>query len=60
MNNSGVLLEKEMTHEEILNLVDSLVEVGIQDIRFTGGEALTSNYIYDYISYALSKGLQYH
>ncbi len=55
LNNSGVLLEKEMTHEEILNLVDSLVESGIQDIRFTGGEALTSNYIYDYISYALSK-----
>lgn len=57
LNNSGVLLEKEMTHEEILNLVDSLVEAGIQDIRFTGGEALTSNYIYDYISYALSKGV---
>lgn len=57
LNNSGTLLEEEMTSEEIINLIDSLSEAGIQDIRFTGGEALTSNYIYEYISHALSKGI---
>lgn len=57
LNNSGIPEEKQLTLEECYVLVKQLSEAGIQEIRFTGGEPLIFDGIYDLIKFATDLGI---
>lgn len=57
LNNSGIPEENQLTLEECYVLVKQLAEAGIQEIRFTGGEPLIFEGIYDLIKYATDLGI---
>lgn len=57
LNNSGKKLDNQLTDEELIKLVIDLSKCGIQEIRFTGGEPLVYDKIYDLINIATINGV---
>ena len=57
LNNSGIPEKNQLTIEECYYLVDKLSHAGLQEIRFTGGEPLIFDGIYDLIKYATDCGI---
>lgn len=57
LNNSGVAEENQLTIEECYDLITKLSKAGIQEIRFTGGEPLIFNGIYELMKYATEQGI---
>ena len=57
LNNSGEIINNQLTTEEIFNLIKKLAMAGIQEIRFTGGEPLVHKDIYRMIELATNLGI---
>jgi MoaA/NifB/PqqE/SkfB family radical SAM enzyme len=57
LNNSGKIMDNQLTTEEIISLIEKLAKAGIQEIRFTGGEPLTHKDIYKMIETAAKLGI---
>ncbi|MBQ7104512.1 MAG: radical SAM protein [Bacilli bacterium] len=57
LNNSGTRMKDELNKEETETLIRSLAKAGVSEIRFTGGEPLLNENIYDYISLCTKLGL---
>ena len=57
LNNSGIKQKDELTKEDLLNLIKKFSSLGVQEIRFTGGEPLLFNGIYDLIKFATEEGI---
>lgn len=57
LNNSGMKQKDELTKDELLKLIKKLSSLGVQEIRFTGGEPLLFNGIYDLIKFATEEGI---
>ena len=57
LNNSGIKQKDELTKDELLKLIKKLSSLGVQEIRFTGGEPLLFNGIYDLIRFATEEGI---
>lgn len=57
LNNSGIKQKDELTKEDLLNLIKKFSSLGVQEIRFTGGEPLLFNGIYDLIRFATEEGI---
>ena len=57
LNNSGIKQKDELTKDELLKLIKKLSSLGVQEIRFTGGEPLLFNGIYDLIKFATEEGI---
>jgi len=50
-------MNNQLTKEEIINLIDSLANAGIQEIRYTGGEPLLCPFLDELIEYTTKRGL---
>lgn len=57
LNNSGEIINNQLTTEEIIDLIKKLSNAGIQEIRFTGGEPLVHKDIYKMIKLATKLGI---
>ena len=57
LNNSGNKLSNQLSYEELVKLILDYSKNGIQEIRFTGGEPLVYEYIYDLIKLASDNGI---
>lgn len=57
LNNSGIPEENQLTFEECYDLISKLSKAGLQEIRFTGGEPLIFDGIYDLIKHATNEGI---
>lgn len=57
LNNSGIKQKDELTKEGLLKLIKNFSSHGVQEIRFTGGEPLLFNGIYDLIKFATEEGI---
>ena len=57
LNNSGIKQKDELTKEDLLKLIKNFSSHGVQEIRFTGGEPLLFNGIYDLIRFATEEGI---
>ena len=57
LNNSGKLMINQLNLEELKKLVQDLIDAGIQEIRFTGGEPLMFDGIYELIKLADDNGV---
>lgn len=57
LNNSGIKQKDELTKDELLKLIKNFSSHGVQEIRFTGGEPLLFNGIYDLIKFAIEEGI---
>ena len=57
LNNSGKLMQNQLNLKELKKLVQDLIDAGIQEIRFTGGEPLMFDGIYDLIKLADDNGV---
>lgn len=57
LNNSGIKQKDELTKEDLLKLIKNFSSNGVQEIRFTGGEPLLFNGIYDLIKFATEEGI---
>ena len=57
LNNSGNKIPNQLNDDEIFNLIIEFSKVGMQEIRFTGGEPLVHNKIYEFISLAHKLGM---
>lgn len=57
LNNSGIKQKDELTKEDLLKLIKNFSSHGVQEIRFTGGEPLLFNGIYDLIKFATEEGI---
>lgn len=57
LNNSGIKQKDELTKEDLLKLIKNFSSLGVQEIRFTGGEPLLFNGIYDLIKFATEEGI---
>lgn len=57
LNNSGVPEDNQLTYQECYGLIKELSKAGIQEIRFTGGEPLVFEGIYDLIRFASDNGI---
>lgn len=57
LNNSGKVLDNQLTTEEIFELIKKLSDAGIQEIRFTGGEPLVHKDIYKMMELATRLGI---
>ena len=51
LNNSGIKSNDEIEYDELLRIIKSLIESGIFEIRFTGGEPLLYPQIFDIIKF---------
>jgi len=58
LNNSGKKVDNELTKNEVLDLINELSLSGVQEIRFTGGEPLLFEGIYEIINCANNNGLR--
>lgn len=58
LNSSGHCVANELTKEEVLSLIEELYKCGVQEIRFTGGEPLLFDGIFEAIQLASQKGLK--
>ncbi|MDR2901686.1 MAG: radical SAM protein [Lactobacillales bacterium] len=57
LNSSGNTSKNQLSFDEFLILIDNLADAGLQEIRFTGGEPLLFDKIYDLINFATKKGI---
>ena len=57
LNNSGNKIPNQLNDDEIFNLIIEFSKAGMQEIRFTGGEPLVHNKIYEFISLAHKLGM---
>lgn len=57
LNDSGKQMKDEMTLDELLTLIKTLADLGLQEVRLTGGEPLLFNGIYDLIKISKENGL---
>ena len=57
LNNSGQKLQNQLAFYELQKLVEHLSSGGIQEIRFTGGEPLVYEHIYELIKLATDNGI---
>ena len=57
LNNSGKIMENQLNLEEFKELIKNLSEAGIQEIRFTGGEPIKFEKIYELIQLATKNGI---
>ena len=57
LNNPGNKIPNQLNDDEIFNLIIEFSKVGMQEIRFTGGEPLVHNKIYEFISLAHKLGM---
>lgn len=57
LNDSGKSNKDELSKEEWLDLIDKFSNLGVQEIRFTGGEPLLFSGIYDLIKMATENGI---
>ena len=57
LNNSGEELPNELTQDEFKDLIIDLASRGVQDIRFTGGEPLLYDGIYELLKLASDNGI---
>lgn len=57
LNNSGEIIDNQITSKEIFCLIKKLAIAGIQEIRFTGGEPLVHKDIYKMIELATKLGI---
>lgn len=57
LNNSGSILENQLSYDELRHLILDYAKNGIQEIRFTGGEPLVYKKIYNLISLATENGI---
>lgn len=58
LNNSGTELPEQITKEEVFVLINNLIAAGVQEIRFTGGEPLLFDGIFECIEMATKNGLR--
>ena len=58
LNNSGKQLQRELSDEQRSIIIDDICNIGIQEIRFTGGEPLLASTIFKYISQIRNQGLR--
>lgn len=58
LNNSGKKVDNELTKNEVIDLINKLSLEGVQEIRFTGGEPLLFEGIYEVINCAHNNGLR--
>lgn len=56
-NNSHYKLPDELTHQEILDVNRQAYELGVFEIRYTGGECTTAPYFADIVADARRRGL---
>lgn len=47
---------KELTTDEVKNILDQLCDMNVMDVTFTGGEPFARNDMFDILEYAHSKG----
>ncbi len=57
LNNSGKLIKNQLSIKELRKLVQDLIDSGIQEIRFTGGEPLMFENIYELIKLCDDNGV---
>lgn len=57
LNNSGNKIPNQLNDDEIFNLIIEFSKAGMQEIRFTGGEPLVYNKIYEFIFLAHKLGI---
>ncbi len=57
LNNSGSKQNSQMSFREITELIKELACAGLQEIRFTGGEPLLHQNLYDFIQLTTDLGL---
>ncbi len=57
LNNSGEIINNQLTTEEIFSLIKKLSMAGVQEIRFTGGEPLVHKDIYRMVELATDLGI---
>ena len=57
LNNSGNKIPNQLNDDEIFNLIIEFSKAGMQEIRFTGGEPLVHNKVYEFISLAHKLGM---
>lgn len=57
LNNSGTIKDNELTKDEWISIINKFSNLGVQEIRFTGGEPLLFNGIYELIKYATKNGI---
>lgn len=58
LNNSGKKVDNELTKDEVMDMINKLSLEGVQEIRFTGGEPLLFEGIYEIINCAHNNGLR--
>lgn len=58
LNNSGKKVDNELTKDEVIDMINKLSLEGVQEIRFTGGEPLLFEGIYEIINCAHNNGLR--
>ena len=57
LNNSGNCLQNELSFEELSKIVKDLAENGVQEIRFTGGEPLINDKVYELLKLSSENGI---
>ena len=57
-NNSGIRLAGELSCEEKKEIIKDLRQNGVQEIRFTGGEPLVSQELFELLSFSSRLGLR--
>lgn len=57
LNNSGIVCSNEISYSELIRLINLMIDAGIFEIRFTGGEPLLYSNIYEIIKYCNDNGL---
>ena len=57
LNNSGIKGSNEIEYNELLRIVKLLIQAGIFEIRFTGGEPLLYSKIYDIIKFCTDNNI---
>lgn len=57
LNDSGERIPNQLSTVELVELIKSLAQAGVQDIRFTGGEPLLFEDVYKLISLATECGI---
>ncbi|MBI5449271.1 radical SAM protein [Candidatus Gottesmanbacteria bacterium] len=58
LNNSGYKLKDELPYLKRLQIIQDLADSGVQEIRFTGGEPMTSPRIHELLNAAHERGMR--
>ena len=57
LNNSGQIIPNQLNNDDLIKLINEFSSKGLQEIRFTGGEPLVYQDIYELINLATRLGL---